>query len=69
MMHPLEELFTNLFSNEREKLVKTCNQQLSLFEHKIQILLETKEKCSCIEQVRNYFYLNLIFCMLNLISV
>jgi len=54
-MHPMEELFHDLLSNEREKLVKACDLRLSLFEQKMQILLEDKGKCGCFAQKVGHF--------------
>ena len=47
-MRELENTFTNLLSNEREKIIETCDHRLSLFEKKMQLLVESKGTCNCI---------------------
>ena len=46
-MHQFYKMLTDVLSSERKKLVIACDNRLSIFEHKMQTMLEDTEKSNC----------------------
>jgi len=48
-MKPMEEVLTELFLKQDDTLNTAYNNRFSSFETKMQLLLESRERCGCFE--------------------
>ena len=50
IMREFDQILTNVLGKERDNLTNACENRLSLFETKIQLLMEKKKLCGCVER-------------------